>query len=65
MGLFSLTSTPLNAGGAICGVLGRPANEKVFVLMPVGYPAENATVPYRWSGGTALRKSLSDISEVY
>jgi hypothetical protein len=65
VGLFSLTSTPLNAGSAILAVLRRPANEKVFLLMPVGYPAQDATVPYRWEGGTPLRKALSDISTVY
>jgi hypothetical protein len=25
----------------------RPENEKVYLLMPVGYAAEKATVPYR------------------
>lgn len=29
IGLFTLTSTPLNAGGTICQLLSRPANEKV------------------------------------
>lgn len=65
VGLFSLTSTPLNAGSDICAVLDRPLNEKVFLLMPVGYPAHDATVPYRWDGGVPLRKKLSDISSFY
>jgi hypothetical protein len=26
-------------------VLGRPTNEKPFLLLPVGYPAEDAEVP--------------------
>jgi hypothetical protein len=26
-------------------ILGRPENEVPFVLLPVGYPAEDATVP--------------------
>jgi len=44
-GLVTLTSTPLNAGPQICKLLDRPVNEKVVLLLPVGYPAENATVP--------------------
>ncbi|ORY43266.1 hypothetical protein BCR33DRAFT_738575 [Rhizoclosmatium globosum] len=44
-GLVTLTSTPMNAGPAIRGLLGRPANEKVQLLLPVGYPAKDATVP--------------------
>mgnify|MGYP005996119215 CR=1 FL=1 len=65
VGLFSLTSTPLNAGSAICSILARPANEKVFLLMPVGYPAPDATVPFRDEAGTPLRKALSAISTTY
>lgn len=65
VGLCSLTSTPLNAGGAILSLLQRPQNEKVFLLMPVGYPSEDATVPFRWQGGTPLRKPLSAICTVY
>ncbi|KAJ3030035.1 UNVERIFIED_CONTAM: hypothetical protein HDU68_010284 [Siphonaria sp. JEL0065] len=34
-----------DAGPAIRGILGRPANEKVQLLLPVGYPAKDATVP--------------------
>jgi iodotyrosine deiodinase len=26
-------------------ILDRPANERAFVVVPVGYPAEDATVP--------------------
>jgi hypothetical protein len=26
-------------------VLGRPRNERAYVVIPVGYPADNATVP--------------------
>lgn len=68
VGLFSLTSTPLNAGGAICALLDRPSNEKVFLLMPLGFPAQDATVPYRCNPGqpgTSLRKTLSEISTSY
>ena len=66
VGLFSLTSTPLNAGSAICNILNRPENERVFVLMPVGYPSSDATVPYRTeTGPSAMRKNVSEICHVY
>jgi len=45
--LATLTSTPLGAEKNIRDLLGRPENEKVVLLMPVGFPAEHATVPYR------------------
>ena len=35
-GLVSVTTTPLNAGGQLRELLGRPENEKVLVLLPVG-----------------------------
>ncbi len=54
-GLAALTSTPLNAGPALRRLLGRPDNEKVLVVMPVGYPADDTTVPDQ------TRKSLQDI----
>ena len=44
-GLVTLTSTPMNAGPRLRSLLKRPLNEKVLVLLPVGYPAEDATVP--------------------
>ncbi|CAH1391619.1 unnamed protein product [Nezara viridula] len=44
-GLVSLTSTPLNCGPGLRVLLGRPKNEKLTLLLPVGYPAEDATVP--------------------
>jgi hypothetical protein len=31
--------------GFLEGILKRPKNEKAFLLIPVGYPAENAKVP--------------------
>ena len=66
VGLFTLTSTPLNAGSTICKILNRPENERVFVLMPVGYPAANATVPYRPPHGKyAVRKDINEICRVY
>ncbi|KAJ9577780.1 hypothetical protein L9F63_005636 [Diploptera punctata] len=44
-GLVSLTSTPLNCGPALRSLLGRPTSEKLILLLPVGYPSPDATVP--------------------
>lgn len=44
MGLATLTHTP-SPMGFLRDILGRPAHERPFVLLPVGYPAEDATVP--------------------
>jgi iodotyrosine deiodinase len=44
MGLATLTHTP-SPMGFLSEVLGRPAHEKAFLLMPVGYPAADARVP--------------------
>lgn len=43
-GLASVTHTP-SPMGFLKEVLGRPANERPFLLLPVGYPAEGCTVP--------------------
>lgn len=43
-GLATLTHTP-SPMKFLQEVLGRPKNEKPFVLIPVGYPAENAEIP--------------------
>jgi iodotyrosine deiodinase len=44
MGLVTLTHTP--SPMAFLGeLLGRPANEKAMLVMPVGYPAPDARVP--------------------
>jgi iodotyrosine deiodinase len=43
-GLCALTHTP-SPMGFLGPLLGRPENERPFVLVPVGYPAEGATVP--------------------
>jgi iodotyrosine deiodinase len=43
-GLATLTHTP-SPMGFLNEIFGRPANEKPFVLLVVGYPAEGATVP--------------------
>jgi iodotyrosine deiodinase len=55
MGLATLTHTP-SPMGFLGALLGRPANEKAFLLMPVGYPAEDARVP------DLHRKPLEEIS---
>lgn len=43
-GLATLTHTP-SPMGFLNGILGRPANERPYLLVPVGYPAPDATVP--------------------
>jgi hypothetical protein len=40
-------------------ILNRPANERPFLLLPVGYPAHDARVP------VLPRKSLEDIAIFY
>lgn len=54
-GLVTVTTTPLNAGVALRELLGRPSNEKVMLLLPVGYPSHDASVP------DVKRKPLEDI----
>jgi iodotyrosine deiodinase len=56
MGLVTLTHTP-NPMGFLRDLLGRPANEKAMLVMPVGYPAPDARVP------DLERKPLDMISE--
>lgn len=53
-GLATLTHTP-SPMGFLREVLGRPAHERAFVVIPVGYPAADAVVP------DLARKPLSDI----
>jgi len=61
VGLGTLTSTPMGAETAIRDLLGRPDNEKLFLLLPVGYPADDATVPYR----TEVRKPTGELFAFY
>ena len=56
-GLATLTHTP-SPMKFLQEILGRPKNEIPFVLIPVGYPAENAKVP------DIKRKSLAEIMEI-
>ncbi|XP_021077437.1 iodotyrosine deiodinase 1 [Mus pahari] len=44
-GLVTVTTTPLNCGPRLRVLLGRPSHEKLLVLLPVGYPSRDATVP--------------------
>jgi iodotyrosine deiodinase len=44
MGLATLTHTP-SPMGFLSQVLQRPANEKPYLLLPVGFPTEDAEVP--------------------
>lgn len=55
VGLVTVTSTPLNCGPQLRQLLKRPTNEKLLMLLPVGYPASDATVP------DLKRKPLDDI----
>ena len=55
MGLVTLTHTP-NPMGFLGELLGRPANERAMLVMPVGYPAADAMVP------DLARKPLEDIA---
>lgn len=57
-GLYTVTSTPLNCGPQLRVLLQRPANEKLLLLLPVGYPTKDATVP------ALTRKPLEDIMVV-
>ncbi len=43
-GLATLTHTP-SPMGFLSSILGRPKNEKPFLLIPVGFPAPGAVVP--------------------
>ena len=43
-GLATLTHTP-SPMGFLRDILGRPKNEKPYLLIPVGYPAEGCRVP--------------------
>ena len=43
-GLATLTHTP-SPMGFLAEVLERPANERAYMLIPMGWPAETCTVP--------------------
>lgn len=54
-GLVTLTHTP-SPMNFLAEILQRPAHEKPYLLLPVGYPSEDATVP------DIARKPLDEIS---
>lgn len=54
-GLVSLTHTP-SPMGFLNEILGRPAHERPFLLLVVGYPAEGAAVP------NITKKPLAEIA---
>jgi iodotyrosine deiodinase len=54
MGLVTLTHTP-SPLAFLSRILGRPDNEKPYVLFPVGYPAADAEVP------NLRRKTLDEL----
>ena len=58
LGLTTLTHTP-SPMGFLRDLLGRPGHEHAMLLMPVGYPAEDAKVP------DLRRKTLNEIAEFY
>jgi nitroreductase len=55
MGLATLTHTP-SPMIFLREILGRPKNERPFILFPVGYPADGAEVP------DLVRKPLEEIA---
>ena len=55
-GVATLTHTP-SPMGFLRDILGRPKNETPFLLIPVGYPAENAAVPK----AAAVKKPLEQV----
>ena len=57
-GLVALTHTP-SPMNFLTRILDRPENEKPFLLIPVGYPAEDTLVP------DIKRKNLEEISKFY
>lgn len=54
-GLVSLTHTP-SPMGFLNEILDRPANERAYLILVVGYPAEGAMVP------NITKKSLAEIA---
>lgn len=55
MGLATLTHTP-SPMAFLAKILGRPENERPFILFPVGFPANDAQVP------DLRRKNLAEVA---
>jgi nitroreductase len=56
-GLATLTHTP-SPMGFLATILNRPKNERPFLLIPVGFPSPDATVP------AITKKPLEEVMEV-
>lgn len=56
-GLATLTHTP-SPMGFLNEICGRPDNEKAYILLVAGYPADNATYPVH----SAIKKPLDEIA---
>jgi hypothetical protein len=56
-GLATLTHTP-NPMGFLSEILKRPKNEKPYLLLPVGFPADGVMVP------DITKKSFEEIAEL-
>jgi hypothetical protein len=56
-GLATLTHTP-SPMGFLAKLLRRPANERPYLLIPVGYPAPGARVP------DITKKALEEVREI-
>ncbi|KAI8421283.1 hypothetical protein MSG28_008321 [Choristoneura fumiferana] len=54
-GLVALTSTPLNCNSKLRDLLARPLNERLELLLPIGRPHQDTTVP------DLHRKTLDEI----
>ncbi len=57
-GLVTLTHTP-SPMDFLSKILERPSNEKPFILLPVGYPADGAEIP------DLQRKPIDEIAKYY
>lgn len=55
MGLATLTYTPRTMN-FLSKILGRPSNERPYLLFPIGYPAPDAQVP------NLRRKSIDEVA---
>ena len=58
MGLSTLTHTP-SPMGFLREILNRPDHEHAMLLLPVGFPSEEARVP------DLVRKDLDEMSKFY
>jgi hypothetical protein len=57
-GLATLTHTP-SPMGFLTDICGRADNERAFLLLPVGYPADDCAVP------VITKKSLTQIATFF